>query len=182
MSGCNSCSLKAMFSFIEWSNEIYILPCRETCCCCNPLTANLVSSSTLADMVASTSWLSLAFLIGFINSQIVNSEWKRYLMGQLLRWASQGHDMFCTWSRSHGFKLQSGKTSVYFGLEPENYYIAMHQAPKGYCKSRRRVKKKMAEWLEQASQWHEMSCHNLKVMSSNPSRVELGVLSRLLLS
>ena len=34
----------------------------------------------------------------------------------------------------------------------------------------------MAEWLEQVSQWHEMYCHNLEVMSSNPSRVELGVL------
>ena len=33
----------------------------------------------------------------------------------------------------------------------------------------------MAEWLEQASQWHEMYCHDLEVMSSNPSRVELGV-------
>ena len=33
----------------------------------------------------------------------------------------------------------------------------------------------MAEWLEQASQWHEMYCHNLEVMSSNSSRVELGV-------
>ena len=34
----------------------------------------------------------------------------------------------------------------------------------------------MAEWLEQASQWHEMCCHDLEVMSSNPSRVELGEL------
>ena len=33
----------------------------------------------------------------------------------------------------------------------------------------------MAEWLEQASQWHEMYCHDLEVMSSNPGRVELGV-------
>ena len=33
----------------------------------------------------------------------------------------------------------------------------------------------MALWLEQASQWHEMYCHDLKIMSSNPSRVKLGV-------
>ena len=26
----------------------------------------------------------------------------------------------------------------------------------------------MAKWLEQASQWHEMYCHDLEVMSSNP--------------
>ena len=38
----------------------------------------------------------------------------------------------------------------------------------------------MAKWLEQAYQWHEMDCHNLEVMSSNPSWVELGV--RILLS
>ena len=25
----------------------------------------------------------------------------------------------------------------------------------------------MAEWSEQASQWHEMYCHDLEVMSSN---------------
>ena len=31
-----------------------------------------------------------------------------------------------------------------------------------------------AEWLEQASQWHEMYCHDLEVMSLNPSRVKLG--------
>ena len=33
----------------------------------------------------------------------------------------------------------------------------------------------MAEWLEQTSQWHEMYCHDLEVMSLNPGRVELGV-------
>ena len=33
----------------------------------------------------------------------------------------------------------------------------------------------MAEWLEQASQWHEMYYHNLEVMSLNPSQVEFGV-------
>ena len=27
----------------------------------------------------------------------------------------------------------------------------------------------MAEWLEQVSQWHNMCCHDLEVMSSNPS-------------
>ena len=32
----------------------------------------------------------------------------------------------------------------------------------------------MAEWLQQASQWHEMYYHDLEVMSSNPGRVELG--------
>ena len=30
----------------------------------------------------------------------------------------------------------------------------------------------MAKWLEQ---WHEMYCHDLEVMSSNPDRVELGL-------
>ena len=34
----------------------------------------------------------------------------------------------------------------------------------------------MAKWLEQVSQWHVMYCHDLEVMSSNPSRVELWVL------
>ena len=33
----------------------------------------------------------------------------------------------------------------------------------------------MAEWLEQASQWHGMYCHNLEIMSSNPSQVKLEV-------
>ena len=33
----------------------------------------------------------------------------------------------------------------------------------------------MAKWLEQASQWHEMYCHDLEFTSSNPGRVELGV-------
>ena len=35
----------------------------------------------------------------------------------------------------------------------------------------------MAKWLEQASQWHDMYYHDLDVMSSNPSGVELGVQS-----
>ena len=33
----------------------------------------------------------------------------------------------------------------------------------------------MVEWLEQASQWHGMYCHDLEVMSSNPDWVKLGV-------
>ena len=36
----------------------------------------------------------------------------------------------------------------------------------------------MVQWTlheEQVSQWYEMYCHDLEVMSSNPSRVELGV-------
>ena len=33
----------------------------------------------------------------------------------------------------------------------------------------------MTEWLEQASHWHELYCHDLEVMSSNPGRVEHGV-------
>ena len=37
------------------------------------------------------------------------------------------------------------------------------------------VKPLKAVWLEQASQWHGMCCHDLEVVSSNPSRVELGV-------
>ena len=40
----------------------------------------------------------------------------------------------------------------------------------------------MAEWLEQASQWHEMYCHDLEVMSLNPSQAELWVLSTFVLS
>ena len=35
----------------------------------------------------------------------------------------------------------------------------------------------MAYWLEQASQWHEVYCHDLEVVSSNPGRVEPGVRS-----
>ena len=31
----------------------------------------------------------------------------------------------------------------------------------------------MAEWLGRASQVYEMYCHDLEVMGSNPSRVEL---------
>ena len=33
----------------------------------------------------------------------------------------------------------------------------------------------MAEWLEQAFQCHEVYCHDLKVMGSNPGRVQLAV-------
>ena len=33
----------------------------------------------------------------------------------------------------------------------------------------------MAEWLKQVSQEHEMYCHDLEVMSSNPGQDELGV-------
>ena len=39
------------------------------------------------------------------------------------------------------------------------------------------VESLMVEWLEQASQRHETYCHDLEVMSSNSSRVELGVRS-----
>ena len=35
----------------------------------------------------------------------------------------------------------------------------------------------MAKWLEQASQWREMYCHDLQVMSSISTRTELGVRS-----
>ena len=35
----------------------------------------------------------------------------------------------------------------------------------------------MAMWLEQTSQWHELLCHDLEVMSSNSGPVELGVRS-----
>ena len=35
----------------------------------------------------------------------------------------------------------------------------------------------MAEWLEQATQWHEMYCNDLEVMSSNLGQVKLGVRS-----
>ena len=40
----------------------------------------------------------------------------------------------------------------------------------------------MAEWLEQASQRHEMYFHDMEVMSSNPSQVELVVRSTPVLS
>ena len=40
----------------------------------------------------------------------------------------------------------------------------------------------MAEWLKQASQLHEMYCHDLEVMSSKPGQVELGVHSTSVLS
>ena len=40
----------------------------------------------------------------------------------------------------------------------------------------------MAEWLVQASQCHEMYCHDMEVMSSNPDQVELGVLGTSVLS
>ena len=39
------------------------------------------------------------------------------------------------------------------------------------------VRNLMAKWLEQASQWYEVYCHDLEVMSSNPIRIELGVRS-----
>ena len=32
----------------------------------------------------------------------------------------------------------------------------------------------MAKWLAQMSQWNEMNCHDLEVMSSNSGRVGLG--------
>ena len=44
------------------------------------------------------------------------------------------------------------------------------------------LKSLIVEWLEQASQWHEMYCHDLEVMSWNRSRVELGVHSASVLS
>ena len=40
----------------------------------------------------------------------------------------------------------------------------------------------MAKWLEQASQCHEMYCHDLEVMSLNTGQVELGVHSTSVLS
>ena len=39
------------------------------------------------------------------------------------------------------------------------------------------VKSLMAEWLERASQWHEMCYHNLEIISLNPGGIELGVYS-----
>ena len=45
-----------------------------------------------------------------------------------------------------------------------------------------RQKSPMAEWLEQASKWHEMYRHDLEVMSSNPDWVELGVCNTSVLS
>ena len=39
------------------------------------------------------------------------------------------------------------------------------------------LKSLMAKSLKQASQWHEMYCQDLEIMSLNPSWVELGVRS-----
>ena len=44
------------------------------------------------------------------------------------------------------------------------------------------VKSLMAEWLKQASQRHDMYCHDIEVMSSSPDQVELGVHSTSVLS
>ena len=40
-----------------------------------------------------------------------------------------------------------------------------------------KLKSLMAKWLEQASQWHEMYCHDLWVMNLNPIRIDFAVLS-----
>ena len=40
-----------------------------------------------------------------------------------------------------------------------------------------KLKPLMVKWSERVSQWHEMNCHDLEVMSLNPSRVEFGVCS-----
>ena len=40
----------------------------------------------------------------------------------------------------------------------------------------------MAEWLQHESQGHEICCHDLDVMNSNPGQVELGVCSTSVLS
>ena len=40
----------------------------------------------------------------------------------------------------------------------------------------------MVEWLQQASQWHEMYSHDLEVMISDPSRVDFGMRSTSVLS
>ena len=40
----------------------------------------------------------------------------------------------------------------------------------------------MAKWLRAGVSVHEMYCHDLEVMSSNPARVELGVRSTYVLS
>ena len=37
------------------------------------------------------------------------------------------------------------------------------------------VRSLIAKWLKQASHWHEMYCHDLEFMSSNPGRAELGL-------
>ena len=40
----------------------------------------------------------------------------------------------------------------------------------------------MAKWLKQASQRHEMCCHDLEIMNLNPCRVKLGALGTSVLS
>ena len=40
----------------------------------------------------------------------------------------------------------------------------------------------MAQWLDHSPQWHEMYCHDLEVMSSNPGQVKLGADSTSFLS
>ena len=51
-----------------------------------------------------------------------------------------------------------------------------------FSKEKSVLKSLMALWLEQVSQWHEIYCHGLEVMSSNPGWVELGVLGTSVLS
>ena len=41
-------------------------------------------------------------------------------------------------------------------------------------KGQNREKSLMAYWLEKASQWHEVYCHDLEVFSSNPDWDKLG--------
>ena len=69
-----------------------------------------------------------------------------------------------------------GKLTTWYMLLSRRLYCAKHLASVHEWKSL------MAKWLEQASQWHEMYRYDLGVMSSNPTRVELGLLSTSVLS
>ena len=44
-------------------------------------------------------------------------------------------------------------------------------------KSSLNQKSLMVKCLQQVTQWHEMDCHDLEVMSLNPGRVEFGMYS-----
>ena len=115
------------------------------------------------------------------------------MMAEWLQQASQWHEMYC-----HDLEVMSLKTSrVELGVRRPSVQsctwtklsIASASVYLRACAfeitsdlskimwQHISLKKKslMAEWLEQASQWHEMYCHDLEVMSLNPSRVELGV-------
>ena len=57
-----------------------------------------------------------------------------------------------------------------FSRTPRLLKTSLSTGLPGYFK----VKSLMAKWLEQVSQWYEMYCYDLVIMSSSPSGVELA--------